>query len=141
MLAIETFGDRHQTVFTEYPIISRSGGNNDSGAVRITFAVLKETSLMIAADRWDYSVSQRRSHWDDAAIPQHRHETDAQLVFAQEDGYMALTLPRQLAFEGVKLETRQSMRYRSEIRTSPLRLDQMKQREVKKFCIALINID
>jgi hypothetical protein len=34
MLAIETFGDRHQTVFTEYPIISRSGGNNDSGAVR-----------------------------------------------------------------------------------------------------------
>ena len=44
MLAIETFGDRHQTVFTEYPIISRSGGNNDSEAVRITFA--EETSLI-----------------------------------------------------------------------------------------------
>ena len=54
---------------------------------------------------------------------------------------MALTLPRQLAFKRVKLETRQSMKYRSEIKTSPLRLDQMKQREVKKFCIALINID
>jgi len=59
----------------------------------------------------------------------------------ERPGYKAFSmLPRQLAFEGVKLETRQSMKYRSEIRTSPLRLDQMKQREVKKFCIALINI-
>jgi hypothetical protein len=57
----------------------------------------------------------------------------------ERPGYFS-TLPRRLAFEGVKLETRQSMKYRSEIRTSPLRLDQMKQREVKKFCIALINL-